>query len=281
MSTKPVFPCALLLALLGASLVRAQDYRPTPPDPIVAATQTPNMTGVNEVPPPTEVFPPPQPDKWMCFTCPECCGPIGKNGPIRYELFVRSGPSFNVGGGTASSVLASGWTFEFGGRSMFIDADPVGAWVVELGVSDIYNNGNRPNIKFDFGAVNNVSTASLNRTYGNLSLGREWWLIGTACTCDWRWRAGFDGGYRYGTASHHMHDFTQNPAAGLGEAQRNGSITYGPFAAVHTDVEFPCNCCTFLAGLRAEWDYSRMNVIPLNNNDLYDVNLMLNLGVRY
>jgi hypothetical protein len=306
MSTKPVFPCALLLALVGASLVRAQppsdqratDYRATPPNAIVATTQTPNMTGVNEVPPPTEVFPPPNPDKWMCYTCPDCCGPMGKCGPVRYELFLRSGPALNIGGGTASGVLASGWMFEAGGRSLFFDADPVRAWTVELSVSDVYNHGNRPNIQYIFGGTTNaagtpvpnlVSTASLNRTYGNVSGGREWWLIGMPFECGWRWRAGVDGGFRYGTCNHDMHNFNPNSAApgttipgtNFGQISRNGSITYGPFAAIHSDIEFPCNCCTYLAGVRAEWDYSRMNVIPLRNNDIYDLNLMLNIGVRY
>jgi hypothetical protein len=298
MSTKPVFPCALLLALVGAGLAQAQppedrratDYRVTPPDPIVATTSTPNMTGVNEVPPPTETFPPPQPDKWVCYTCPDCCGPVGKDGPIRYELFFRTGPALNVGGGAASAVLAGGWMFEAGGRSMFFDADPVRAWTIELSASNIFNNGNRPNIQFIFGGrinaagvgvPNLVSEAGVNRTYVNLSGGREWWLVGTPCSSDWRWRAGADAGFRYGTCSNDFHDFNQGGPTNRGQIDRNSSITYGPFAAVHTDVEYPCNCCTFMAGLRAEWDYSRMNVIPLVNNDIYDVNLLINLGLRY
>lgn len=294
MSTKPVFPCALLLALAGVGAVRAQNYG-APPGPPAGTPLPVQMTATNEVPPPTEVHPPTPPDKYITYCCPECCGPVGGDGPVKYELFVRTGPSLVVGGGAPAGTLADGWMVEGGGRSLFVDADPVRAWTVELSLSHTYNEGNRPNIMFVVPVNIDVarrlspaspftmgSAAALQRTDVNAGFGREWWLLGNACSCSgWNWRAGGEAGFRYGVTRLDLHVFTQNPNLAFSQHDRATSINYGPYAAVHTDVEYPCGCCTFFGGLRAEWDYTRMNVYPLRNNDLYDVNLLLNLGVRY
>jgi hypothetical protein len=233
------------------------------------------------------------PDNWMTYCCPECCGPVGGCGPIQYELFVRTGPALKVNGGFPFAALTDGWMVEAGGRSLFIDADPVRAWTVELAGNYIYNGGDHSNFSFPFPTsaqlpattpvgIVRVVAADLHRNYLKAGFGREWWLIGTACSCDhWHWRAGTDVGFRYGVARLDVHDFTQIPLAGEGQFNRATSITYGPYVSVHSDVEYPWGCCAFIAGVRAEWDYSRMNVFSARNNDLYDVNLLLNLGVRY
>jgi hypothetical protein len=285
MSTKSVYPCALLLALLGVDLVRAQDYS-APPGPPPGSPRLPVMTGFNEMPPPTEVYPPPQPDKWMCYSCPNCCGPVGGDGPIKYELFLRSGPDLPVQGGFLKATTAVGWMVEGGGRSLFFNPDHDRAWTVELSLSHSYNNGSHPNmgtfIIEDEGtpAAHTailVHTGALQRTQGNIGLGREWWLIGTSSSCGPNWWVGADAGYRYGTARLDMHEEI-NP--GIMYVRLNGVVA-GPYIGVHSDLSWCCGCCQYLVGLRAEWDYSFMNLLPNQNNDIQDVNFLLNLGVRY
>ena len=301
MSKKPVFPCALLLALSGVGALWAQDYT-APPGPPPGTPRPVNMTPTDEMPPLTDAGRPPSPlDKWMTFCCPDCCGPVGGNGPIKYDLFIRSGPRIPVAGGAIFGTTSTGWEVEGGGRSLFVDCDPVRAWSVSLSIDYSYNAGNKDKNRFLFptsGVVSTevtaaggspvpfvlVSTAALQRTECSAEFGREWWLIGSAnsCSCGGlNWRAGLDAGFRYGVARLDLHDFNQPPVGGFGSYQRTTSTCYGPEAALHTDAEYPCGCCTFIAGLRAEFDYSRMNVIPLLKNDVYEVNLLLNLGVRY
>jgi hypothetical protein len=277
MSTKPVFPCALLLALAGVSAAPAGDFAAPPPGPLDSAPAPLLTSAQNEVPPPNAINPPLPPSRWVTYTCPECCGPIGGDGPIRMGIFLRTGPVLPVHGGFLSGTTSTGWTIEGGGDSYFFNTTRDAAWIVELSVSHDYNNGNRPFLTY-FLEGDHVSTDTLNRTFINIGFGREWWLLGSACSCERTWRAGVDAGYRYGTARLDVHQFDN----ASGEFERLNGMVAGPYAALHTDVEFPCGCCcVFFAGVRAEWDYTFMNLVPLQNNDLMDVNLLLNIGVRY
>src|SRR5207247_1486983 len=51
----------------------------------------------------------------------------------------------------------------------------------------------------------------------------------------------------------------------------------------HSDVEIPCGgCCSFIAGLRAEWSYNWMDILQVQNDaDLQDVDFTVNFGVRF
>lgn len=298
MSTKPIFPCALLLALTGVGSLLAQDAS-IPPGPPPGVQRNANLTATNEVPPPTESHPPAQPDKWITYCCPDCCGPIGHDGPIKYELFVRSGAVLPVAGGATYGTVVGGWTVEGGVRSLFVEPDPAFAWALEVGVGHTFNDGKRNNPRYitktsqDFidrvtaaggtapPPLSLVSTADIQRTDVTACFGREWWLLGTACSDGYKWRTGLDVGFRYGSTRLDIHDFNPPSGVGFGNYQRTSSVDYGPVVALHTDFEYPCGCCTFLAGARFEWDYLRMNVIPLLDNDIYNVNILLNFGVRY
>lgn len=275
MSTKPVFPTALLLALLGATAAPGQDYS-APPGPPPGTPEKINMLAPDEMPPPTRVDPPLPPSKWVTYTCPECCGPVGGDGPIHYELFVRTGPALHVGGGVLSSTTSSSWWVSGGGRSLFYNVDRTAAWTAELGLGYVGNDGNRQTLFYQQEGKN-VSTASVKRTYAIGGLGREWYLLGAAQCGTSNWRVGADAGYRYGTTRLDVHDF--NKPAGL--FTRYNGIVAGPYISAHTDYEIPWNCCTSVIGFRAEWDYQFTNMIPGQNGDIIDVNLLFNLGVRY
>jgi hypothetical protein len=129
-------------------------------------------------------------------------------------------------------------------------------------------------------ATDQVTVRNLSRTFVNAGLGGEWWLNTTADDCcGWKLRAGFDSGGRLGTAKSDI-----RPMLVENSPQRHLTDTiYGTFVAVHADVEKPCcGCCTFMAGVRAEWDFTWMDILKqLNNSNVQDVNLLVTFGVRF
>ena len=64
---------------------------------------------------------------------------------------------------------------------MFFNVDQDAAWLVNIGLSNVYNHG-KNNVSFTLqnaGAVTET-VSDLNRTYANIGLGRECYLRGTA-----------------------------------------------------------------------------------------------------
>src|SRR5437879_2606956 len=107
MSRKAGFPYALLLSMLVADAGLCLE--PLRADP----------TGNN---PPTAAVVPPSPDPLILRECPGCCGPVGKNGPIAYEWYLRAGPSLPLGGtGGLANTVETGWLIQGGGRSLFFN----------------------------------------------------------------------------------------------------------------------------------------------------------------
>ena len=54
------------------------------------------------------------------------------------------------------------------------------------------------------------------------------------------------------------------------------------YAAIHSDVDIPCGCCTFYGGIRAEFDHTWSDVLQIQNkSDLGGINLLFSVGVRY
>ena len=121
-------------------------------------------------------------------------------------------------------------------------------------------------------------------------MGREWYLNAPANAAGWKWRAGLDIGGRLGTG---RAQFVNEPNQGFispkGGFDHKTDTLYGLEIALHTDIEIPWGCCTFIYGFRAEWAYNWMDILqPSNlqlvhplNSQLQDVNLLLTLGVRF
>jgi hypothetical protein len=212
--------------------------------------------------------------------CAGCCGPIGGDGQINSELFVRGGPSLPVAGGFFNKLIDTGWMSEVGGRSLFFNVDDDAAWTAELSLSYTYNNGNRPNQVVNFGTGGGgdpASVSTLNRTFGNFALGREVYLRGLAHQEGFHWRAGADLGLRYGTDRLDLHDYLQGS-----NYERVNKWGYGWVASLHTDLEMPCGCCTWVVGFRAEIDQDYAHQLFAGQKSyLTDVNLLGNIGVRY
>jgi hypothetical protein len=222
----------------------------------------------------------------MTYSRPDCCGPIGGNGPITYELFARSGPVFTHGDGILGKLLdhEAGWNVEAGGRTLFFNPGMDAAWTVDLSLDYMYNHS-RPDPKvplviavppqagnFNPPFILPSTLQNVHRTMANFGGGREWWLNSPANANGFKWRAGFDAGGRLGTAK-----------ANFVEVQHRTDTIYGAFTALHADVEKSCGCCcTFMAGFRAEWDFTWMDVLKdPNNSNVQDVNLMVTFGVRF
>jgi hypothetical protein len=228
---------------------------------------------------PPAAKPAPRLSDWITYTRPcGCCGPIGDDGPIRSELYVRTGPAFLLATDFLSRALQSGWAVQGGGRTLFFNSAGDAAWTGDLSISFMFNHGNG-DVMFEFSG-REVSARALYRTYVNAGFGREWYLHGNAKACGgWFWRAGADIGGRYGAE---RLDINDDPNF-LGFARRNDTVA-GLYLSAHTDLELPCGCCTWVYGLRLEWDYtwSDMLLQPSGKlSDLQDINLLINLGVRF
>jgi hypothetical protein len=296
MSTKAAIPLAMIVTALGFGAARGGDpvnpfgnaVVPASSNPFAAEPQSrlieaPRVTGT----PPTTDGSPYSPStatgaltpstgtnappgglsSYITYSRPDCCGPIGCDGPIMTELFARTGPSLPVGGEFLSHLLDTGWMFEGGGRSLFYNPDTTAAWAVSAGISYTYNHA-RPDVITVQGQA--VVMRDLNRVFFDATLGREWYVVGTACNCDgMRLRLGLDAGGRIGASS-----------AEFSVIRHENDVVYGTILAGHTDLEFPRGCCTYLVGFRVEWDYTWTDITKVQH-DIQDVNLLLNFGVRY
>ena len=225
---------------------------------------------------------------WMAYPrCAGCCGPVGANGPLGYEIYVRNGISFPVGGNPFGTKLDAGWDVEVGARTLFFNPERDAAWTVDLSVSNVHNGSN--DFTTTYGLTNvqpgpqgsgttipaiQVGVRDLNRTYVNVAGGREWYLWGTADASkpDVNWRVGFDLGGRYGTEKLEMTNFLIHRT----------DVIAGMFGSVHTDLEIPWRCVIFQAGIRAEYGYTWGDILQSqNDSDVQELNLLFTLGARF
>jgi hypothetical protein len=223
---------------------------------------------------------------WITYSHCDCCGPVGGDGPVTYELYTRTGPVFTFGDTILAKLLNSnvGWDFHIGGRTLFFDPGMDAAWTIDLSLSYDYNQSkNNPMVPLVVAApsqngipnpsfVELVTLRNVSRTCVNATAGREWYINAPASAQGFKWRAGFDLGGRLGTAK-----------ANFAEVQHRTDTIYGVVGAVHVDVEKSCGCCcTFLAGLRLEYDYISMDILKeLNHSNVEDINLLLTWGFRF
>jgi hypothetical protein len=309
MSLKRTCLGTLVLAAVGALPIHAQetqpgaDLLPQPRQVPARAEMSPPLIAPVTVDP--YRLPPPAPpggeppaphesgklSSWMAYPQVDCCGPMGRDGPIMVELFLRNGVELPVEGAIFGHVLQPGWIIEGGGRSIFFNSALDAAWDVDLSIANVFNRGQHSDRKIlitqpvstgtnpitgqPLGITTRTvetSLRELNRTYVDLGLGHEWYFWGCKCCPGLRWRAGIDAGGRLGTQKAEFY-----------EIQHRTDVLAGLFVGLHSDVEIPCGgCCTFIAGLRAEWSYNWSDILQAHNDsDLQDVDFTVNLGVRF
>jgi hypothetical protein len=306
MSGTKTFLSGLMVALLSAGVARAQGPAPfTGPAPVPAAEgagagpglftgsfATHNGNGGPWNGNGGDVDGAPVGDRrssWLIHPrSPGCCGPLGGDGPIGYEVYARSGISVPMGH-VYGDILTVGWAIEGGGRVLFFNPAVDAAWTVDLGMSNVHYNTdkgrfvtllNLPTRITVLGQTVNstipsldVVPSGLNQTFVNLALGRECYLMGSGdCTSnETRWRAGVDVGGRLGTDKGDVHNF-----------HHLTSYAHGAFIALHSDLEIPCSCCIIYAGVRGEYGYVWSDVLQRqNNSDIQTINLLFTLGTRF
>jgi hypothetical protein len=305
MSRKKVAVGAVVLIVVGLASARAQgpggyDSAASPPG------ASPN--GLTSEPISATTRPAPALSRWITGTDPSCCGPLGDQTPLMTELYLDAGPSFPLGDGLLEKGIEHGWAIQGGGRALFFNGLGDAAWTIDLHGLNIYNPRDqvaRVSLRgLRFTDVTNVlsplqasssvivplssaTIGSYNRTFVGLGAGREWYLFGSAGNTRTNdgalWRIGIDGGGRWGTAKVELRDFQVTDFEGrvLVPVKRHRTDVVGAvYAAIHSDVDIPCGCCIFHAGLRAEWDYTWSDILE-RKSDVMDLNLLVNVGVRY
>lgn len=293
MSAKASYTAASLLSLLIASagfgqtpasapnapegVVPQKSYVSIPPGypgPIAMPTVAgPDGTPVGE---PTAV-----PDPYIAYPQPYCCGPVGGSGPILMELYTRIGPAIPLASHSITHALGTGWEIQAGGRSLFFNVPRDRAWFVDLGAANAYNHASDNTIPFNLlGKKANIT--SVNRTFVNIGLGEEHWMRHPVNCCGgdgWNWRWGYDGGFRYGTVRVDNVVPASIPDNPSGYARLNSRM-YGVYAALHSDIELPRGCCTFIFGTRLEWQYDWIGTYG-SMSDIQGLNILFTAGVRF
>jgi hypothetical protein len=278
MTTKLLFPCTLMVAVLGVRAVWAQDYRSItgdfspPPAVPLNATRVPAPAPGETVPPLQS--PGPGLSRWLVYQTPDCCGNVGCNGPIFAELYLLTGLEIPAEGKIFGHVLETGWVIQGGGRTVFFNPAMDRDWNIDLSISNILNHGQHSDIKFPVGlasGIQNVSIRELNRTYVNAALGREWYFQQPPDALIRTWRFGLYAGGRLGTEKAEFNEITHRT-----------DVISGLFAGLNADVQIPCGgCCVFLAGMRVEWGYTWADILKPTDSDVQDVNFLFTAGVRF
>jgi hypothetical protein len=238
-----------------------------------------------------KVPPPPGIGNWLGCSCLDAgCSSCGTSGCIFGEFHVDTGFAFPFGGGVFGKALEDGWTIGAGFRSDFFNIAQDAAWTIDFGVSNTHNQAQAAAVAvplvvlvpFDMATgvqpppkAIAASVHSLDRTFGNLTVGREWYLNGSANSCGRKWRAGFEVGGRWGMANADLEDVD-----GLVRFRRHTTVG-GTIVAAQTDVEIPWGCCQWYFGLRTEWDFTFMDLLQGADTKFQEINLLGTVGVRF
>lgn len=213
------------------------------------------------------------------------CYPL-MDGPITWEIFLRNGISFNASGGAMGNALSSGWEIEAGGRSLFFNAPEDAAWTVSISGENVRYNRSSQSVMVPrnfYGtppgpgippsvSTTNVTIAGLNRTFANLGLGREWYLVGSAKECQaWSWNVGAEITGKWGSDDM---SFSEIPHV----TKDCGGLA----GSVYSNVEVPYGGAFFTAGIRLEFDTIYSDILQSqNNSNVEDINLTVQLGIRF
>jgi hypothetical protein len=308
---------AALLVGIGASVGLAQSTVPPPtslfggsPKPPLPGSR-PELTQAQAVAPPLAAVPPAMDTLTTPVTNPGlpgavyspwcgdqpaggCNGPIGANGNVTYEGYLRTGPALVLGGGELSAILKTGWNVQGGSRTLFFNPTGDAAWVLDLGIGFTRNQGRRldrtsqlflvgdPNPQTRVNGPDvlaEVGVRGLSRTSLNFAVGRDYFLNGPGVVGQNEYgnvRWGWDVGGRWGTTSIDL-----EPADDPGGYRRRQDVYHGLFLGSQLNWEKPLGSWTFLVGARLEWSYYWTNIVPPRDGDFRDLNILMMFGVRF
>ena len=80
----------------------------TSPTPPVAGAGGPNPLATLTAPPGPQGLPPGSYASPWYGDAPGCCGPVGRHGPVAYELYARTGPDLPFGSGAFTGRIING-----------------------------------------------------------------------------------------------------------------------------------------------------------------------------
>jgi hypothetical protein len=213
------------------------------------------------------------------------CTPL-VDGPVTWEIFVRSGVSVNVSGGAMGEALSPGWQIEGGGRSLFFNPEMDEAWTVSVSGSNVRYNRSSKSVTVPrnfYGtppgpglaptmSTTDVTIAGLNRSFANVGMGREWYIMGSAKdVTECSWNIGAEVGFKFG--SDNM-TFSEIPHV--------TKDAYGVSGALYSDIEVPYNGAFLTAGVRLEFDSIWSDILQSqNNSNVEDINVLFHVGIRF
>jgi hypothetical protein len=228
---------------------------------------------------------------------PGCCGPLERDGRIGYEIYSYSGVDFVFGSGLPQH-LNTGWDIGGSVRTLFFDRSHTAAWTLDLGGSYTHNwgtGGDNPTALFirqnpTVNATTGVVTQNpdllllsairgLHRSSFNFNFGRDVWLWGCGNTGAMQGpnlRVGAWIGGRYGTA--HV-DVV--PLDAPNQYARRQNVFEGIVVGAHMSYDVPMGGWILFGGVRAEYGYDWMNIVPPINSNFQSINIQLQAGIRY
>lgn len=232
---------------------------------------------------------------------PGCCGPLGRDGRIGYELYSYAGLNFTIGNGLPDRLNAVGWTVGGGIRTLLFNPTHTAAWTLDFGGSYTYNRGQgaqEPTNLF-LRTPARITTASdgsqisvvqpdrlvlsgirgIHRSSFNYSFGRDVWLMGDGSTggmSGTNWRVGGWLGGRYGTSHVDVIPLTEVD----GYARRQ-NVFLGIVAGVHTTFDVPMGAWIWTNGIRAEYGHDWTNLVPPIQGNIHNINIQFTTGIRF
>ena len=205
-----------------------------------------------------------------------CCGPVGGNGPIGFEVYARAGINSPTGTRLLVHNIQEGWSTQIGVRSQFFDPAGDAAWVIDAHVMYTRNEGRQLDI-VTF-RTEPVAVKMLHRTAAGVGLGRDWFLSRPGFildTWDANFRVGIDAGGRWGAG--HVDFSTPFEPGGY---RRHYDVFGQAFIGAMATMEVPIGGYLLIFGARVEGARTYSNLLELDS-DFYDVTSMLMFGVRY
>jgi hypothetical protein len=228
---------------------------------------------------------------------PGCCGPLGRDGRIGYEVYTFSGANFIFGPGLPGR-LNTGWTVGDGVRSLFFDPTHTTAWTFDLSGSYTHNSGQgsrdpanlflrtQPTVNTATGAVTVLpdrpalsAIQGIHRLSFNFAIGRDVWLMGAGNVggeTGTNVRVGGWVGGRYGSS--HVDIIPLDVPNGYSRRQ---NVFEGVFVGTHLTCETPLGGWILFGGLRAEYGYDWTNLVPPLQGNINNINLQATLGIRF
>ena len=229
---------------------------------------------------------------------PGCCGPLGRDGRIGYEVYTYTGLNMVFGDGLPSRMNA-GWTVGGGARTLFFTPEHTAAWTVDLGLSYTHNwaQGTRDatNLSLRSAATQDSTTGvvtkqpdrfvftairEVHRSSFNFNFGRDVWLWGAGNTggeTGTNVRVGGWVGGRYGTAHVDLIPLDE----GFNGYSRRQNVFEGFVIGTHATFETPMGGWILFGGLRGELGHDWTNLVPPLQGNIYNVNIQFTFGVRY